>query len=94
LLRELAPSDATVGGGSRAAGPLLATAGPETLTPREAEVATLVAEGLANRQIAGRLHLSVRTVETHVDRALGKLDFHSRTQLAGWVNRMDRIRTT
>jgi DNA-binding NarL/FixJ family response regulator len=57
----------------------------ESLTRREAEVARLVAQGLANREIAERLVLSVRTVETHVDRVLGKLDFHSRTQLAAWV---------
>jgi DNA-binding CsgD family transcriptional regulator/predicted negative regulator of RcsB-dependent stress response len=55
------------------------------LTAREAEVAALVAEGLTNREIADRLVLSVRTVEGHIDRILGKLDFHTRTQLAMWV---------
>jgi DNA-binding NarL/FixJ family response regulator len=59
----------------------------ETLTRRESEVARLVAQGLSNREIATRLFLSVRTVETHVDRALGKLGFRSRTQLATWVQR-------
>jgi DNA-binding NarL/FixJ family response regulator len=59
----------------------------ESLTRREAEVARLVAEGLTNREVAARLFLSVRTVETHVDRALGKLGFRSRTQLATWVQR-------
>jgi DNA-binding NarL/FixJ family response regulator len=58
---------------------------PDGLTRREYEVAELVARGLTNRQIAERLFLSVRTVETHVDRALGKLAFRTRTQLAGWV---------
>jgi len=57
----------------------------EKLTRRELEVARLVAEGLTNREIASRLVLSIRTVETHVDRILGKLDFHTRTQLAAWV---------
>jgi DNA-binding NarL/FixJ family response regulator len=52
------------------------------LTHREHEVAALVAEGLTNREIADRLVLSVRTVETHVDRILGKLNLHTRTQLA------------
>jgi DNA-binding NarL/FixJ family response regulator len=52
------------------------------LTQREREVAMLVAAGLTNREIADRLVLSVRTVETHVDRILGKLDLHTRTQLA------------
>ena len=58
-----------------------------TLTKREIEIAELVATGLTNREIAGQIFLSVRTVETHVDRVLGKLDFHTRTQLAGWVRR-------
>lgn len=59
----------------------------EQLTPREAEVASLVAEGLTNREIATRLFISVRTAETHVDRVLGKLGFHTRSQLAGWMAR-------
>jgi DNA-binding NarL/FixJ family response regulator len=54
----------------------------EALTPREAEVAELVCAGMSNRAIASQLHLSVRTVETHVDRILGKLGHHSRTVLA------------
>jgi DNA-binding NarL/FixJ family response regulator len=56
-----------------------------TLTRREDEVARLVARGFANQAIADHLHLSVRTVESHVNRILGKLDFHNRTQLASWV---------
>jgi DNA-binding NarL/FixJ family response regulator len=55
---------------------------PEGLTRREREVASLVAEGLTNREIAARLVLSVRTVAAHIDRVLGKLGLHSRTQLA------------
>jgi DNA-binding NarL/FixJ family response regulator len=55
------------------------------LSRREMEIAGLVAEGLTNRQIADRLVLSVRTVESHVDSALGKLEFRTRTQLATWV---------
>jgi predicted ATPase/DNA-binding CsgD family transcriptional regulator len=56
------------------------------LTGREQQVATLVARGLSNREIAGRLFLSVRTVEVHVDRILTKLGFASRTQLAAWAH--------
>jgi non-specific serine/threonine protein kinase len=56
------------------------------LTRREQEVATLVARGLSNREIAGRLFLSVRTVEVHVDRILTKLGFANRTQLAAWAH--------
>jgi DNA-binding NarL/FixJ family response regulator len=66
----------------------------ESLTRRETEVARLVAQGLANREIADRLFLSVRTVETHVDRVLGKLDFHSRTQLVAWVVRGESAAVT
>ena len=56
-----------------------------TLTKRELEVAALVAQGLTNRRIAGQLHLSVRTVETHVDHVLTKLGFNTRTQLVAWA---------
>jgi DNA-binding NarL/FixJ family response regulator len=57
------------------------------LSPREAEVAALVAEGLTNRQIAARLVLSERTVESHVQHVLTKLGFGSRSQVAAWVVR-------
>ncbi|HLQ56876.1 MAG TPA: helix-turn-helix transcriptional regulator [Streptosporangiaceae bacterium] len=56
-----------------------------TLTRRETEVATLVAQGLTNRDIAGRLYLSVHTVDTHVDHVLAKLGFSTRTQLVAWA---------
>ncbi|MFF5233409.1 ATP-binding protein [Dactylosporangium sp. NPDC000521] len=54
------------------------------LTPREEEVAALVAEGLSNRQIAERLYLSARTVENHVTHILVKLGFESRARIASW----------
>jgi len=57
------------------------------LTRRELEVANLVAEGLTNRALAARLHLSDRTVEGHIEHALNKLGMSSRTQLALWVGR-------
>lgn len=56
----------------------------EPLSAREREVATLAREGLSNREIADRLYLSVRTVENHMSRALRKLGFVSRADLAGW----------
>jgi non-specific serine/threonine protein kinase len=55
------------------------------LTPREREIADLVARGLANREIAARLVLAQRTVETHVHNILGKLGLSSRGQLAFWA---------
>jgi predicted ATPase/DNA-binding NarL/FixJ family response regulator len=62
-------------------------AGPSSvLTRRESEVAELVARGLTNREIAGQLYLSIRTVEVHVDHILSKLGFRTRTQLAAWAH--------
>jgi DNA-binding CsgD family transcriptional regulator len=63
-------------------------AGP--LTPREEEIAALVAEGMSNRQIAERLYLSARTVENHVTHILVKLGFESRARIASWYT--DRAR--
>lgn len=55
------------------------------LTRREQQVAELVAKGLTNQDIARQLVLSRRTVEGHVEHALTKFGFTSRTQLAVWV---------
>ena len=72
LLDETAASSAAVPGG---------------LTAREWEIAGLVAEALTNKQIADRLYLSVRTVESHVRSALAKAHLTTRTELAVWVHR-------
>lgn len=62
-----------------------ATRGPApALTPRQLEVAALVAEGLSNRQIAERLVIAERSAESHVERILTRLDFRSRAQVAAW----------
>lgn len=52
------------------------------LTDREQEIALLVTDGLSNRQIAEDLVISKRTVDSHVERILGKLGCSSRTQVA------------
>src|SRR5215472_14392564 len=54
------------------------------LTPREREVADLVAAGLSNRQIAERLVISERTAEAHVEHIRAKLECRSRAQVAAW----------
>lgn len=59
--------------------------GTRLLSRRELEIATLVAEGLTNKEIARRLFISERTAEGHVERIRNKLGFRSRTQIAGWV---------
>ena len=57
---------------------------PGALSPREVEVAKLVAEGLTNRQIAERLVISERTAQNHVQHILAKLGFTTRSQIAAW----------
>jgi DNA-binding NarL/FixJ family response regulator len=58
---------------------------PDALTPREREIANLMATGMSNREIGAQLVISEGTVEVHVKHILSKLQFRSRTQVAGWV---------
>ena len=75
--------------GEAPAAPADAAAAPaaeaKSLTRREREIASLVADGLGNREIAERLYLSKRTVDSHIEHIFAKLGFSSRTQLASWV---------
>jgi DNA-binding CsgD family transcriptional regulator len=59
----------------------------QVLTTREREVAELVAGGLANKEVAARLFVSVRTVEATLSKVYAKLGVRSRTELAGRLNR-------
>jgi DNA-binding NarL/FixJ family response regulator len=59
----------------------------DSLTPRERDVLALVAEGLANKQIARRLGISEKTVKAHLTRVFATLDVTDRTQAALWFER-------
>jgi DNA-binding CsgD family transcriptional regulator len=54
------------------------------LTPRQREVAALVADGLPNREIAARLGITERSAESHVERIRDRMGFRSRSQIAAW----------
>jgi pimeloyl-ACP methyl ester carboxylesterase/DNA-binding CsgD family transcriptional regulator len=56
-----------------------------SLTPREREIASLVAQGKSNRELADTLVVSERTVEWHVSNILSKLGLHSRSQITVWA---------
>jgi predicted ATPase/DNA-binding CsgD family transcriptional regulator len=60
-------------------------AGIHPLSQREWQVVTLLTQGLTNRQIAARMYLSVRTVETHVRNIRDALGLRSRTHVAAWA---------
>jgi predicted ATPase/DNA-binding CsgD family transcriptional regulator len=63
----------------------------DLLSPREREVAALVARGLTNREIAAELVIAERTADTHVSHVLGKLGLKTRSQIAVWVAEHDRL---
>ena len=57
-----------------------------TLSPREWQIAGMVADGLSNRSIAEKLILSKRTVDAHIRRILNKLEVKTRAQIAAWFS--------
>ncbi len=70
------------------AGERLATSSATSgLSPREVEVLRLVVEGLLNKQIAGRLGITERTVKAHLTSAYQRIGVADRTQAALWVER-------
>jgi DNA-binding NarL/FixJ family response regulator len=74
-------------------GKVVASSIPDAeLTPRELEVLQLLAEGLTQSQIARHLVISPRTVGTHIQNLLGKLDVHSRAQAVAHAHRAGLVR--
>ena len=57
----------------------------DQLTPREREVLRYIARGYAYKQVAHRLGISIKTVETHVSAVLRKLQLSSRYELTRWA---------
>jgi DNA-binding CsgD family transcriptional regulator len=60
---------------------LAESAEPDVLTVRERKIAELAANGASSAEIAGQLHLSIRTVDNHLQRVYWKLGIRSRTEL-------------
>jgi len=83
LVAELRARPATAGTRSLPAEP---TTGPP-LTRREVEILRLVAEGLSNKEIGGRLSITEGTVKNHVHNALEKLQLENRIQAAAYIVR-------
>jgi predicted ATPase/DNA-binding NarL/FixJ family response regulator/transcriptional regulator with XRE-family HTH domain len=87
MTMEAAVEDALGGEASPEGSPAAAAAraGIAALSEREEEVASLIAAGLTNRQIAARLVVAERTADAHVSHILDKLGFATRSQIAVWA---------
>ncbi|KWN58206.1 two component system response regulator [Burkholderia ubonensis] len=62
--------------------------GATALTPRERQVLKLISEGCRNRDIAEKLTISIKTVESHRLNLMRKLDAHNAAELANWAHRL------
>jgi DNA-binding NarL/FixJ family response regulator len=88
VLRRISkPSERSNGNGHAVSN----VSGDVELTPRELEVLQFLAEGMTQSQIATHLVISPRTVGTHIQNLLGKLDVHSRAQAVALAHRMDFV---
>ncbi len=56
------------------------------MTPRERQVINLIAQGMSNKEIAGKLHVATHTVKSHVRNVMEKLTLHTRLQIAAYAN--------
>jgi DNA-binding NarL/FixJ family response regulator len=65
--------------------PVTADPDMDRLTQREKEVLRLVARGYTYKEVAARIHVSVKTVETHVSSVLRKLQLSNRHELTAWA---------
>jgi ATP/maltotriose-dependent transcriptional regulator MalT len=79
---ELRATGGAAAEGDAAEKSAVAAAGLEELTAHELQIARLVAYGMTNREVAGKLFLSPKTIEYHLSQIYRKLDLRSRTQLA------------
>ena len=92
LLAAAAPAAASPGGTSAAPGPGPAArpaVPPDGLTQREAEILSLIAQGLTNGEIAERLFLSNHTIKTHINRIFAKTGSRDRVAAIGYARRHD-----
>ncbi|WP_089302962.1 ATP-binding protein [Haloechinothrix alba] len=65
----------------------------DLMTKRERQIAELVARGFTNKDIAGRLVIAKRTVDTHIEHILSKFGFHSRNQIIAWMTEQQALDT-
>ncbi len=65
---------------------------PDSLTPREVDIVSLLARGLSNQEIASRLQIEITTVKTHLSRVLAKTGASSRVQVVIWAYESGLVR--